>query len=90
MIFVDQLTAYPGKPHGHRRWAHMWADGDIEELHRFAEGIGLKRAWFQDKPALAHYDVTPEKHKLAIKNGAVVKGMLDWFREQRVLKGGVK
>lgn len=50
---------------------HLMTDGDIDELHRFAQAMGLKRAWFQDKPLHPHYDLTT-KHarKRAISAGA--------------------
>ena len=39
---------------------HLICDGDIEELHRFAAKIGLRRSWFQgaDKASYLHYDMT--------------------------------
>lgn len=36
--------------------SHLMAD-TIEELHEFAECLGLKREWFQDHPKHPHYDV---------------------------------
>lgn len=74
-IFVDKLfTAMPrtaqARAHG-TRWCHMTTDGDLEELHRFAARIGLKRAWFQDHASLPHYDLTPAKRALAVRLGAV-------------------
>lgn len=76
-IYVDELfNATPrtaqARKHG-TRWCHMTTDGDIEELHRFAESIGLRRSYFQDhvRRALKHYDLTPSKRALAISKGAV-------------------
>lgn len=68
MIYVDDLVDY-----GWRLGpsCHMWTDSeDLEELHKFAELIGLKRSWFQDK-RLKHYDLVESKRKLAVANGAV-------------------
>ena len=62
---VGQVTA---------RWSHLTVgpDGDPAELHAFAAAIGLRRAWFQDKPwPHAHYDVTDSKRRQAIAAGAV-------------------
>ena len=73
-IYVDPtFTAVPRneKARGYgNRWCHMVTDGDLEELHAFAELIGLKRAWFQDHPTLPHYDLTPNKRALAVQCGA--------------------
>jgi hypothetical protein len=41
----------------------------LEELHRMARKIGLKREWFQDHD-IPHYDVTNPKRRLAVANGA--------------------
>ena len=49
---------------------HMKSDTSVEELHRFAQMIGLRRSWFQDKRA-PHYDVCLSKRKQALKMGAV-------------------
>jgi len=33
--------------------------------------LGLKRSWFQDSSDHPHYDVSPNKRKLAIRLGAI-------------------
>ncbi len=43
----------------------------LDELHSFADKIGLKREYFQDLPGFPHYDLTKTKRALAVKNGAV-------------------
>ena len=44
------------------------ACADLEELHRFARRIGLKRQWFQR----GHYDLTTRRaRERAIEAGAV-------------------
>lgn len=57
----------------------IWFDGthlvgsDLNELHLFAQRIGLKRSWFQAHSIHPHYDITSERiKKLARDNGAVV------------------
>ena len=76
-IYVDELfTAVPRTAQARKfgnRWCHLTTDGPIEELHQFAERIGLKRAWFQDhvQRYLKHYDLTPSKRRLAIQHGAI-------------------
>lgn len=51
----------------------MFTDGNIEELHLFAESIGLKRSWLDNKPGtpIPHYDLTENKRRLAVKKGAI-------------------
>ena len=54
------------------RWSHLIADGE-EELHRFAERLGLRRAWFQSDhrhPHRGHYDVPEHVRRRAIELGA--------------------
>ena len=72
MVYVDALMDWGWRlgvschmlPHDH-------TDLALEELHQFAERIGMKRAWFQDKSAWLHYDLTASKRALAVKAGAV-------------------
>lgn len=58
--------------HG-RKWCHLLAD-DMDELHRFARGIGLHRTSYQGPPKTSapHYDLTTYERGLAIKHGAIV------------------
>lgn len=67
-VYVDDsMIAWRGK-----RWCHLQAD-TLEELHAFAERLGLKREWFQPgkQPWLDHYDVTANKRGKAIDLGAI-------------------
>ena len=53
------------------RWCHLTADTKTE-LHDFAQQIGLRRAWFQDKPGGRwHYDVNESFRAKAVMRGAV-------------------
>lgn len=52
-------------------WSHLMAD-DLEELHEFAEQLGLRREWFQEK-SIPHYDVTKSKRLQAIAQGAIAE-----------------
>lgn len=50
---------------------HLWSS-DREVLHAFAQLIGLRRPWFQDRPRLYHYDVMSGRIRmLAYRAGAV-------------------
>ena len=65
-VYVDDaVTLWRG-----RRWAHLMAD-TLDELHAFADQLGLPRRAFQDKTSGAHYDVTAELRERAIALGAV-------------------
>lgn len=77
-IYVDQLVSYgqaaaPGAERhfgGGKRSCHMATDGDLEELHRFAVAIGLRRSWFQNG-STPHYDLTPSRRIVAVRQGAI-------------------
>lgn len=60
-------------------YSHM-VSNDVEFLHIFAEQIGVKRCWFQNKKNKKtgksknqpHYDVKSNKFETAINNGAIL------------------
>lgn len=83
MIYVDSLREYPNKPFRHAKWCHMWTDGDVEDLHEMATKIGLRYAWFQTKErtGLDHYDLVPDKRKMALTYGAKEMCLKAWFKE---------
>lgn len=71
MIYVDKLR--PCRPNRNWRYSqvsHLTTDGDIQELHDFAELVGLERAWFQDHPRHPHYDIVGKKRFKAVQLGA--------------------
>jgi Protein of unknown function (DUF4031) len=50
-----------------RKWCHMVSDASLDELHDFAQGMGIPRRAFQGD----HYDI-PEEHRPAmVAAGAV-------------------
>jgi hypothetical protein len=49
-----------------RLWAHLVSDTSIDELHAFAERLGIPQRAFQGD----HYDVTDELRDCAIAEGA--------------------
>jgi hypothetical protein len=49
------------------RWAHLTSDVSFEELHVFANRLGVRRLAFQDD----HYDVPESLRDLALQRGAV-------------------
>ena len=72
MIYIDAIQHYPNCKLKYKDWCHMATDSNLSELHQMAARLGLRRAWFQDKPTHPHYDLTPAKRALAIKLGAKV------------------
>lgn len=84
MIYVDEIRVIPrvsgaAKRYGNS-WSHLWSDSEIEELHIFAEKIGLKRKYFQNKTFFPHYDVIPKKRELALKYGAQYMPLRNWIK----------
>lgn len=70
-IIVDEAR-YPFRG---QMYCHMMSDlpnrnEALAELHRMADALGLKRAWFQNHPTHPHYDIAPSKRALAITKGA--------------------
>lgn len=51
-------------------WCHLTADEE-EELHEFADRLGLKREWYQTESILHHYDIPEATRKEAVAMGAV-------------------
>ena len=72
-IYVDPLNAWGWKMRGREvRSCHMFTDAaDLEQLHRVAEAIGMRREWFQNHRVAPHYDLTPGRRERAVALGAV-------------------
>lgn len=78
VVYVDEAI-WPWRG---RRWAHLVAD-EAEELHRFAERLGLRRAWFQHRPGRPwrdHYDIPAELRNRAVALGARPVGSRELVR----------
>lgn len=73
MVYVDPLMATkPSKKWPYRQACHLRADSE-EELHKFAQRLGLQRSWFQGhhrNPRFHHYDITASMRAKAIAMGA--------------------
>lgn len=63
MILVDPPT-WPGWG---RVWSHLVSDTSLEELHAFAERVGVPRRLFDED----HYDVPVERYDEVVAAGAV-------------------
>lgn len=68
-VYVDMLIDYGWKLGPS---CHLLADSE-DELHLFANLIGMKRSWFQcgEQHTLPHYDLVASRRILAIKKGAI-------------------
>lgn len=84
-VYVDNARIPARVGRHNTTWSHLFADTQ-DELHAFADRLGLRRNWFQDpvkvgKPIKArpgsraaenwHYDVTESKRRQAVALGAV-------------------
>lgn len=65
-VYVDDAV-WPWRG---ERWAHLMAD-TLDELHAFAQRLGIPRRAFQNKASGAHYDVNTALRERAIALGAV-------------------
>jgi hypothetical protein len=76
-VYVDNFRVPATVGRLRARWSHLTADTH-DELHAFAQSIGLRRAWFQGQCKHGrcvpcphwHYDVTDTKRQEAIGAGA--------------------
>ena len=92
MIYVDAITAYPeaavalkARRYG-GKWCHMWCDEGVEELHRMADALFLKRLYFQDVEGFPHYDLVESRRKKAIEFGAQETSLRAWIRRRKGMK----
>jgi hypothetical protein len=56
-VLVDEARWW----HRGRRWCHLVSDVSLDELHEFADGVGIPRRGFQGD----HYDI-PEEHRAEV------------------------
>jgi hypothetical protein len=94
MIYVDELfTMTPRTLQAQKfgnRWCHLTCDGNLEELHVFAEKLGLRRSYFQPHATLPHYDLTPAKRAMAVRVGATEITALERLQKEREKYKGEK
>ncbi|WP_367322291.1 DUF4031 domain-containing protein [Streptomyces sp. HUAS ZL42] len=62
-VYIDPPT-WPG--HG-RMWSHLVSDASYDELHTFAEELGVPRRAFERD----HYDIPAHRYADAVRAGAV-------------------
>lgn len=84
MIYIDEFPLKWPKTDNWRygEVTHLFTDSDdIEELHRFAQSIGLKRSWVDKRHTeLIHYDLSPQKRMQALKFGAQLMSSKDMVK----------
>ena len=86
-VYVDNIgPCLRSKKWPYREACHLVADS-VEELHKFALRMGLRRDWFQcGSNLLPHYDLTKGMRIRAVRLGAIEIGkkelvaMLQRFR----------
>ncbi|MFF5498306.1 DUF4031 domain-containing protein [Streptomyces aquilus] len=62
-VYIDP-PAWPG--HG-RMWSHLVSDVSYDELHAFADGLGVPRRAFERD----HYDIPAHRYVDVVAAGAV-------------------
>lgn len=91
-IYVDELMpTLRNRNWRHDQGCHLFCDvGNLNALHYFAAGMGLKLCWFQNKPgSMPHYDLTAGKRWQAVRRGAAEldrEGTVKRIREWREFK----
>lgn len=75
VIYVDALRTYRTTPRlvarmVGERWCHLATDGALDELHAFADAMGIPRVAFHAHPRHPHYDLTPDRRAQAVAMGA--------------------
>lgn len=65
-VYVDDAAiVWKGKPR-----FHLSADS-VDELHGFAQAVGINRCWYHAGARHPHYDITETQRATAISNGAI-------------------
>jgi len=85
MVYVDEVRKC--RPFGPQAWTtscHLFADTE-DELHEFAESMGMRREWFQDheRRERRHYDLPEYRREVALELGASEIRARDWLRQAR-------
>ena len=91
MIYVDDLKrTTPDDPTGGRwhyqRYCRLYATKGEDELHWFAEILGLKRAYFVAVPGFPQYHLTATMRHHALREGATAVSSGELCRIAGVLR----
>lgn len=87
-IYIDTPVDY-----GHKsgsKFSHMMCK-DIKKLHGFAQSLGIKRCWYDNRKNLnrPHYDVKEQFFNAAIENGAIYLTKREWLIKNKELFGNM-
>jgi hypothetical protein len=86
MVYIDELLIRGAWRYGAS--CHLLpethAPRHLEELHRFAAAIGMKREWFQSG-RWPHYDLTKSRRAVAVRQGAVQCTTREYIMRMRAL-----
>ncbi|MBI3226609.1 MAG: DUF4031 domain-containing protein [Mycolicibacterium cosmeticum] len=76
-VYVDDMRVPATANEVLGRWSWLYCDGcDDDELHAFAQRLGVPRSWFKEGGKVSsHYDVTDPLRDNAIQLGAVQVGV---------------
>lgn len=89
-VYVDPLTPCPISANWHWNGScHLIADS-VDELHAFAASIGMKRAWFQNHTRMPHYDLNAARRAVAVLNGAVEIGRVEFVLKMRAWRAALE
>jgi hypothetical protein len=69
-VYVDEIRHYPQARWTRKHWCHLITDGAMDELHAFADALGVERRRLHAHRTLPHYDLTPELRERAVALGA--------------------
>jgi hypothetical protein len=61
---------------------HMWSENK-DELLSFGAILGLRSQWLQNSRGFIHFDLTPKKREMAVKNGAVECKLIPFIRRKQ-------
>jgi muramoyltetrapeptide carboxypeptidase len=64
---VTLLIDPPNSPGHGRLWSHLASDRSYDELHRFAQTLGIPQRGFDRD----HYDIPAERYDVVVAAGAV-------------------
>lgn len=83
-LYVDDLLHYEGEGIKGGDWCHLWSDNGKDELNAFALNLGLYLKWIQHSRGAIikdfwHYDLRPNKRRMAIQKGAVELPLIDFI-----------